>query len=476
MSTLLPPEAMIKVLLSSVTAARSALAFVKNARQLEVRAARAEAAFKSFRQVARENRRRLSEIALRLPDYSTGRQVFEVAPLLARPSWICEAPLRLSPPGADLQDDDDRFVTTFVSQREGELAMPTNRLHDTGYSDVVRRTFAKIDLAFPANPSLHAAIKKIEVPPENFFVSRPSYSLMDVETTRAAGANEQVRLKFGRAAYFDHIDTGELMVFELAMALALDESIRETPQLQARLPTLMSELPVRSFLGGWDQLASRPSLAGVNMACIFVDHHNGNAFVPLLRRRKCLGTAAEIQHVIPAGEFQPTTGTDDAFKNHCTLWQTLLREFAEEILGDEEAESDRQDMRQLALRESISACLDLVRTGKWQTYYLGTALDPATLKPEVLLCSVIDLRWLRSKLPHRFPKGELPIENQEGTLDLGQSGWGRPLSEARLLEDARSDKVLPAGAGCLELIRRHLTQFESAAQELRLNFGLAPST
>lgn len=348
-------------------------------------------------------------------------------------------------------------------------------MHDPGYSQAVRRTFAKIQLTFPTSPSLHAAVKRIENPPDNLFVSRPSYSLMDVEAARTAGANEQVRLRFGRAAYFDHIDTGELMVFELAMALALDESIRDTPDLQARLPTLMHELPVRTFLGGWDHLASRPSLAGVNMACIFVDHQSGDAFVPLLRRRKNLGTAAEIQHVIPAGEFQPTTGTDDAFKKHCTLWQTLLREFAEEILGDEEAESDRLDMRELARRESVSVCLELVRAGKWQTYYLGTALDPATLKPEIMLCSVIDLRWLRSNLSCRFPNGQLPIENAEGTLVRGESGWGWPLSEARLLEDARSDKVLPAGAGCLELMLRHLTHFESAARELRRRFGPAPN-
>lgn len=468
------PE-VLAALLYGLKLARVILQRGKDPLERSARVERAKEAFRSCRQLARENRRRLSEIALRLPEYATGRQVFEFAPLLARPSWVCGAPLRLSPPDSVLQDDDERFVTTFLSD-VGTWESPTTRLSRAGYHEIVRRTFAKIDLEFPGKASLHAAVKSIEDPPENLFVSRPSYSLLAVEASSTVGANEQVRLKFGRAAYFDHIDTGELMVFELAMALALDEPIRDTPELQARLPTLMSKLPVRTFLGEWDQLATRPSLAGVNMACIFVDHHTGDAFVPLLTRRKNLGTAAQIQHVIPAGEFQPTTGTEQAFRNHCTLWQTLLREFAEEILGDEEAASDRRDMRELARGECISACLELLRAGQWQTFYLGTALDPATLKPEIMLCSVIDLHWLRAKLSHRFPDGILRSENEEGQIDRCESGWGWRLSKDRLLEYARSETVLPAGAGCLELMHRHFEYFDEAIREMHRSFGPRPGS
>ena len=59
----------------------------------------------------------------------------------------------------------------------------------------------------------------------------------------------------------------------------------------------------------------------------------------MMQRSATLGSAMGALHVIPAGEFQPTTAGTPAFVAHCTLWQTILREFAEEILLDKEAKS-----------------------------------------------------------------------------------------------------------------------------------------
>ena len=108
-------------------------------------------------------------------------------------------------------------------------------------------------------------------------------------------------------------------------------------------------------------------------------------------------------------------------------------------------------MRQLADRGTIRPLLDLVRTGAWKAYFLGVALDPLTLKPEIMVVSCIDRKRFLDAVGGLLKNRRLPDGNDEGQLLLGPKGWGETLSRANA-ERYRDDvNTLPAGRGCIEL-------------------------
>jgi hypothetical protein len=196
----------------------------------------------------------------------------------------------------------------------------------------------------------------------------------------------------------------------------------------------------------------------VNVLTIFVDRKSGAATFPMMHRSRT-GSAAGTFHVVPAGEFQPTNNSPVAWRDHCTLWQTVLREFSEELLLDDEAKSGGLDMRALAAREQMVPLVQLIRSGDWKTYFLGMGLDPLTLKPELLLVSIIDLQHFVDAVSLPAPGRRLPEKNSEGDIRGGPQGWGEELTASNLSRYRDDPIMLPAASGCIELFQRHREHF-----------------
>jgi hypothetical protein len=96
----------------------------------------------------------------------------------------------------------------------------------------------------------------------------------------------------------------------------------------------------------------------------------------------------------------------------------------------------------------------LIRAGDWKSYYLGVALDPLTLKPEILTVSLIERRRFADVLGTFLHESKLPEKNAEGKIQRGPAGWGELLNK-RNLQTYRDDATtLPAGSGCIELVLR----------------------
>lgn len=408
--------------------------------------------FNFIRSLQKTNRRHFAEIAYRLPGYQSGRGFFKYAPLLCHDEWIPKEPIPLSVPAENLQDDSEQFITTYASksnptERNSVQLLPV--FSDEAKFILPRHTDHVFD-------SLSAAIKFIEQPPEELFVSRPSYALSKVSTGNTC------RLTFQESGYFDYINCGELLALELIMKLKRLGNLDHLDTDQ-QFQSFQKVLPLRDFAGEWNAVSFRPSIAGINSLTVFIDRKSNQAFFPMLSRLKNLGSAMGTQHVIPAGEFQPTTDSPVAWRNHCTLWQTILREFAEEVLLDAEAKSNQVDMLELANRETIKPLLKLIRDGHWKSYYLGVAIDPLTLKPEILVVNIIervpffeDLKSvLDEDLKPVIDNGKLPISNKEGVIIRGPSGIGEELSLRNLLAYCNGALTLPAGVGCIELFIRH---------------------
>ena len=314
-----------------------------------------EEQYRYFRAAQKRERRHYAILAHRLSMNSPGRGVFMHAPLLAEPSWLVKNPIPLPPPPESLVDDGDRFVTTYAKETDRKLLSgPHQPVSVTSRKQAILPALSD-QRAY--RPELHRVIEALEQPPAHLFINRPSYALSRVR------AGDKFEMFFDKAHYFDYIDCGELLAYELVRESALLEDRGGTLDDLNFLKKVESRLALRRSLGNWTEIQLRPSLAGVNILTIFVDRERKTATFPMMQRSAKTGSASSTVHVIPAGEFQPTKETDTSWDNHCTLWQTALREFAEEILLDDEAKSHGQEMTALARRPQIALQLQLIRSG-----------------------------------------------------------------------------------------------------------------
>lgn len=402
--------------------------------------------FEFIRQRQKTNRRRFAEMAYQLPRHSGARGFFHYAPLICQDTWIPRQPILLPAPTGGLEDDSSQLVTTFAKK-----VTPASENHVRDSAEFRIRAEELLPLrSGGAGPfhSLSDAILQIEKPPDDLFVSRPSYSLEKISS------GPKHRLSFSEAKYFDYIDCGELLAFEMIFELLRIERIRDREQSSMLLAHLDERVLLRTHGGEWNAISFRPSLAGVNSLTVFLDRERRIGSFPMMSRSSKVGSAMGTLHVIPAGEFQPTNDSPIAFRTHCTLWQTILREFAEELLLDEEAKSSGLDMRELAAREKIRPLIELIRSGDWESYYLGVALDPLTLKPEIMTISLIDQERFLEALGDFLDEYKLPSSNTEGTIKRGPFGWGEDLNFRNLITYRDDSTTLPAGSGCIELLLR----------------------
>lgn len=409
--------------------------------------------FKGARNLQRSQRGELSELAFKLPRYAEGTRAFKECPLLAHETWILKDLVPLAKPRENLQDDTDQFITTYAR----------SAVSHEPWSSTSREFLDAVSQFLPNRPegeapftSLADAIKEIEKPPSDLFVSRPSYTLKNVSLAES----ERISLEFGKGSYFDYINCGEMLALELSYHCG------NHPLEKIHATDLEKRLSLRHLAGEWHSIERRPSIAGVNCLTVFKDAETKKAYFPLLRRSPRVASAVNTHHVVPAGEFQPMSPSLPDFVGNCTLWQTLLREFAEEILRQPEAKHDEISMMQLAGLGAIRCCLDLIESGCWKTYFLGIGLDPLTLKPELLLVSIVDrgmfIDYLKQHLRNEMGTSCLHQANHEGTLELGNHPFmGHQVTASTIELYMRSSGTLPAGRGCLELFERKLDFFLS---------------
>jgi FMN phosphatase YigB (HAD superfamily) len=403
--------------------------------------------FKVVRDVYKGHRGLLSAIAWRLPRYATGSGCFSHAPLLCDKEWVPDVPINLGIPNEHLEDDNARMRTRPVILRRTQ----DNVLYDPEFRAAASRLLPMEDGASESFDSFHEAIRQIENPDDpDRFVSRPSYSLLRVD------AEPQLTLYFREAEFFDHVDFSELLAFEFAHELNQLGGLSHDLSADDML-LLDQRLELRSHSGAWNTPGGRPSLAGVNVLTIFWDSAQRTATFPMMRRTRVL-SAPNTDHVIPAGEFQPTTRGPGPFLRQCTLWQTILREFSEEILRNSEAKSHGLDMRALAALPAVRPLVDLIRVGAWRSYLLGVALDPLNLKPEVMVACVIEKAAFLEHAGDLLEDGQLPQSNFEGDLLRGTGGWGEEVTEMALMQFLQTENTHAAGRGCIELVLNNLAR------------------
>jgi len=203
----------------------------------------------------------------------------------------------------------------------------------------------------PDHPSYSAAMAALDAP--TVFENRPTWRLLDADL-----AGPAPRLVFGDGWYFDSIDTGEAAAHEYAAA-RLDGT-----------PT-----PLRDAIGDPTDLVRRPA----NMAVSALTVVGGEEFLLHWRDPAKVGHAGGLYQVVPVGVFQ-SSGPDDF-----DLWRFMLREYAEELLGEPEVEAP--DYGTWPFATAMTAALD---AGAITADVLGLGVDPLTFATDLLVRVGID--------------------------------------------------------------------------------------
>lgn len=199
----------------------------------------------------------------------------------------------------------------------------------------------------PDFPTYSAAMAALDAP--TVFENRPTWRLLGADLAGPAPT-----LAFGDGTYFDSIDTGEAAAHEYA----------------AGGPT-----PLRTAVGNPADLAKRPANLAISALTIRRDA-GGDTFLLHWRDPAKVGHAGGLYQVVPVGVFQ-SSGPDDF-----DLWRFLLREYAEEVLGEPEVEAP--DYRTWPFAVAMTGNPGV------EAHVLGLGVDPLTFATDLLVRVVVD--------------------------------------------------------------------------------------
>jgi hypothetical protein len=233
------------------------------------------------------------------------------------------------------------------------------------------------------------------------FENRPTYRLIGVDLPRLA---------FGRGCYFDGIDTGEAAAHEFAAGR--DE--------------------LRAAIGDPLDLTRRP----VNLAISTLTIRLGPPrFLLHWRDPARVGHAGGMYQVVPVGVFQPAGDSTADFD----LWQSMVREYAEELAGYPEHADIQPFARQLT---------DALGTGRIRAWCLGLGVDPLSFAADLLTVVTIEDELFSALF------GDGPGLNEEGQVLAA-----RPFDAGPVARTVRDEPMQAAGAALLRLAWTHRELF-----------------
>jgi len=356
----------------------------------------------------RENRHELSRQAARLYPAS-----FRVAgtDLLADPAWLPPSPVPLAAVALSRTGPETPSLAGWPQAVRAVLPAP-------GSGPVVS-TYAAAMAAY-ARPGV--------------FENRTTYRLLDADLRDPAGT-----LTFCAGRYFDSTNIGEACAHEFAAACLGERAD----------PAGRPGLPLRAIVAEPWNLRRRWANLAVSTLTLRVDRAAGQASFPLhWRDPGKVGHAGGLYQVLPVGMFQAASDSPRSQVHDFDLWRCMLREFAEELLGEpevrgrEDAPVDYQGWP-FARRLSQARAAGLV-----SAWVVGLGVDPLTFATDLLTVVAIDAAVFDELF------GQLVHANAEGRVLAGEGrGFGFTADTIdRLLAGA---PMQAAGAALLRLAWRN---------------------
>ncbi len=322
--------------------------------------------------------------------------------VLAGPGWLLDEPVEL---------DSVRLVWSGahhpphpVGPLEHVLPLTDRGQRYSGYSRAVR------DLVRP-----------------RLLENRLSYRLLDVQT------GDGLALTFGTTTFFEVFDVKQAFAHEFKAAwLASGGSV---PDWDA--------LPLRTAIGDPfdpERLLMSP---GISTLTIRRNRNGGtHRFVLHDRDGGKVADGGGLCHVMPAGEFQPSSANPVDVHNDFSLWRNIMREYSEEFLGN--PEHDGSDCRSIDYAEEEPFRLfERARAeGGFRIWHYGLVLEPLELGAAQLTVAVVD----DEVFDRLF--ADLVVTNDEGRVVGGYGRTDLPFTDEAI---ERLDPRLSASA--LTLLR-----------------------
>jgi transcriptional regulator with XRE-family HTH domain len=385
--------------------------------ETDERVAQSQARWRTERRWLNHHRSELARRAVEF--YPTDWRVPQTS-LIAPPEWSVDAPIELRSLALELDETPQAAAVSGVEDET--LAVRPLR-----------------------SPGCHfdrytSAVKQLE--PPRLFESRPSYRLLDVSLAERT-------LRFGVAAYFDKLDVSEALGHEMAIA---HMEPAHGPSVAAR----EVGQPFRDLLGDPFATRRRSIVPAITTLTIRLRRYpQPPTFLLHWRDPAKVATAGGIYDVIPAGEFQPSSVALWDRRTDFDLWRNVVREYAEELLGEPEHDGTRStpiNYENWPLYVSLDQAL---AQGTASTHVLGLGLDALTLAATILTVVVID----DDVFERNF--GQAVHYNDEGQIvavGRRRPAEGIPFTSECVDRLLTTEPMASPGAACLALAWRHRAQ------------------
>ena len=326
-------------------------------------------------------------------------------PLLTAPSWRPTAPVPLSDIRLEYRPQEPPAAVDVPGLAPYLLPERPDGTRYRRFTDVIG------DLAKPA-----------------IFENRVTYRLIEADL-----ASDRPRLTFTRGRFFDGVDVGGAVAHEYTAATLA--SAAGQPREQR----------LRAAIADPCDLRARPGNVAISTLTLRCDRAAGTASFPLhFRDPARVAHAGGLFQVIPVGIFQPSGEAPWNEANDFGLWRGMLREFAEEMLGEDEdhgSEAAPIHYERWPLARRMTAEL---HDGRIRLYCLGLGTDPLTFAEDLLTVAVFDAPLYDELF------AALVDSNAEGAVLPP-----RPFDAATVAELTTRHPVQAAGAALLELAIAH---------------------
>lgn len=283
--------------------------------------------------------------------------------------------------------------------------------------------------------------------PGNPLRNLPAHRLVDVQT-------DPLRLVCQKGTYRQYIDTCETLAHEFTRATYRQSGGDPPTEIEAGDLNLSLRRQVDPF-----DLDNRCSVLGMNTLLVGLEEDGHHRFWGHLREE--VAEAPETMNVVPAGTVQQSTRFGHYPPMDFNLYQNFLREFGEELLGEDEWAEPVSDSRRFHQVAPTKDFHRLKEQGDAGVFFLGVGLDAVTLKPEILTVCLAPYEDLHNlgKFKKRF-EGSGRTSTGRGEWEPNEEGEPFPVGLnridrwMRLKREPNTDSpILPAASGCLHQFR-----------------------
>lgn len=221
-----------------------------------------------------------------------------------------------------------------------------------------------------------------------------------------------LELTFGTTSFFETFDVKQSVAHEFKSAwLAADRSI---PDWKA--------LPLRTAIDDPFDPHKLLMSPGINTLTIRRGRDGDHRFVLHERDGGKVADGGGLCHVMPAGEFQPSSVDPTDVYNDFSLWRNIMREFSEEFLGNPEHDGNSPQPIDYAIEEPFRSFERFRDEGCFRLWHYGLVIEPLELGAMQLTVAVID--------DHAFDElfARLVATNDEGKIVGGNGRADMPFS------------------------------------------------